>query len=565
MVNDENKTLEYAFVEDKQAKNQSIKYTQALGKDFWWIHYKDKNGYKEAFKEVFFTLFKQNLETLDKDTQIAEKFNKRSNNNSDLYYWLKFWLERGLEIYCHRKNDIYYIPVTEFGGTGHGRHGRATHAETRMAYDLFHSGRTTYFPTDIFVETGDEIDIKVGPLDNPQTVCFAAISNVYPYTILNNVQLVENQITIYKANAPGILMLSCINNSHGMESWGKKIEITLLPKKTNKGKKIPLFIYGIHSQKDWITNFSQQPNPFNQIQLFNGLHRIYIPGDITKRVSSEVYINQLLSEYLLIGATYDMFNGFDGSSNLHLPTQDLQIITFERCGYSETDLVAVCNDLETRNSKTKFVDWHELGHQNTMGWSWGTEIEVVANLYELIAERLFKGKNNWGIYDIYYYAPEYFDSKKHGTCQAWDPHAVANFIKTNVQLYDLQGGYDVMSSTTYDERNPQYQYNEKERRWILKQPQHINNEFLRLQMFYQLLFTYSEAFYAELGKAYREKWNFCEGWETFNTNQKDKNWFVKTACDITKTNLLPFFDKWGLRISPEVRKKIEAQEYSFPI
>ncbi len=534
-------------------------------KNYWWAHYKNDNEtYKDGFREAFISLFGHSPEILDRDANTAEEFNIHTSNKNSQSYWLKCWLESSISCYGCSKDNIYYISITEFGGTGHGRSGRATHAETRMAFDLFHSGRTSYFPTDIFMEIGDEVDIKVGNLDNPQTVCYAATSNVYPYSIMGKEKLVENRNTTYKAIEPGTLMLSCINNNQDMQSWGKKIKITLFPKSTNKGKKIPIFIFGLNTQKEWVQDISQNPNSFNHVQLFNGLHRIYIPGDKVSTISNQIYINQLLAEYLLIGTAYDRFNGFDGSSALHLPTQNLQIITYEKCGYSAYDLIAVCDDIGTRKSKTLFVDWHEMGHQNTMGWSWGTEIEVVANLYELIAERLFKGKGDWNKYDIYYYAPEYFDSGKYGSSRAWDPNAVNNFITAKVNLSDLEGGYDVMSSITYDERNPQYQYNEKDKTLNLKYPQHIQNEFLRLQLFYQLLFTYGDDFYMKLGKAYREQWNYSEGWDTFNTNQKDKNWFIRTACDITKTNLLPFFDAWGLDINSEVRKKIELQGYAFP-
>ena len=539
--------------------------TPLLGKNYWWTHYKsDNEDYKEGFREAFISLFGHSPEILDRNASTAAAINTRTHNKNNPSYWLKFWLESSINCYNYRQANIYYIPITEFGGTGHGRYGRATHAETRMAFDLFHSGRTSYFPTDIFMEIGDEVDIKVSNLDDPQTICFAATSNLYPYRIMGKVELAENQNITYKAIEPGTLMLACVNNKKEMQSWGKKIKMTAIPKNTNKGKKVPLFIFGINTQKEWVQDISQNPNPFNHVQLFNGLHRIYIPGDKVSTIPHQIFINQLLAEYLLIGTAYDRFNGFDGSSALHLPTQNLQIITYERCGYSSYDLIAVCNDIDKRKSKTLFVDWHEMGHQNTMGWSWGTEIEVIANLYELIAERLFKGKTAWNNYDIYYYAPEYFDSDKYGTSRAWDSRSVINFIQAKVNLYDLEAGYDVMSSITYDERNPQYQLNEKDETWTLKYPQHINNEFLRLQLFYQLLFTYSDDFYSKLGKAYREQWNYSEGWDTFNTNQKDKNWFVQAACDITKTNLLPFFDAWGLGISPNVRKKIELQGYPFP-
>ena len=78
-----------------------------------------------------------------------------------------------------------------------------------------------------------------------------------------------------------------------------------------------------------------------------------------------------------------------------------------------------------------------------------------------------------------------------------------------------------------------------------------------------IIISYNDNFYTELGKAYREEWNYFEGWNTFNTNQKDKNWFVKTACDITKTNLLPFFDAWSVGISPEIRRKSKIKVIPF--
>lgn len=228
---------------------------------YWWTYYKDSNGnYTEVFKEVFFMLFNHNLEDLNRNIQAAKDVHQRSNNNYDQFYWLRFWLERGLKIYSDKHKDIYHIPITEFGGTGHGRYGPATHAETRMAYDLYHSGRTTFFPTDIFMEAGDEIEILVATLDHPQTICSAATYHLYPYNIIKSVRLAENKTIAYIASHSGTLMLSCVNNNQGMQSWGKTIEFKLTPKKTNKGKKVPLFVFGINSQKEWMVNISQSPN-----------------------------------------------------------------------------------------------------------------------------------------------------------------------------------------------------------------------------------------------------------------------------------------------------------------
>ncbi len=129
-------------------------------------------------------LFNHNLEDLNHNIQAAKEIYQRSNNNYDQFYWLRFWLERELKIHSNKHKGIYHIPITEFGSTGHGRYGPATHAETRMTYDPFNSVRTTLFPADIFMEPGDEIEILVGTLDHPKTICSAATCHFYPYDII---------------------------------------------------------------------------------------------------------------------------------------------------------------------------------------------------------------------------------------------------------------------------------------------------------------------------------------------------------------------------------------------
>ena len=191
MANYENSTIE-SFREINKPENQHIKSSSVplLRKNYWWTQYKDsKENYKEAFKEAFICLFGYSPDMLDRNFGIAEKFNQATNNKNNQSYWLKFWLESSIKSYAYREGGIYHIPVTEFGGTGHGRYGRATHAETRMAFDLFHSGRTSYFPTDIFMEVGDEVDINVGNLDDPimgailyeLIDCFCGFSMIYFY------------------------------------------------------------------------------------------------------------------------------------------------------------------------------------------------------------------------------------------------------------------------------------------------------------------------------------------------------------------------------------------------
>ncbi|WP_220017910.1 M60 family metallopeptidase [Candidatus Rhabdochlamydia oedothoracis] len=481
-------------------------------------------------------------ELLDKDPTAAIN---RSNNPNDPLYWLK----RNLETYFDRENNRYFIPVTEYGGAGSDDRIVPTHDKTRMAFDLS-TRRTSYFPTDIFMEPGDEIAITVDALDNPQTNCFTVTGTYYPYIELNSMALVEHQTVIYTATTSGPLMLACINNNRDMKSWGKRIKITAVPK--NETKKVPIFVFGLNSQKEWRENISQNPNSLNQVMMMSGRDRIYILGDVAKKLP--LNIGKLLSEYLLISTAYDKLNGFDSSKAFHFPTQNLQVVTFERGDYVTANVVAVCNDPNRRKSRTEFVDWHELGHAHTMGWSWGSESEVTANIYEMVAERLFKGKQDkFGSYEISRASIFRLDDPEYGNDRFWDPKSVPNFINAKVDPSVLQGGFDAMSSKTYDFRTS------------IEKPGHVNNEFIRLLMFLQLLFSYGDDFYAKLGKAYREAWNYGDSGNLFDTNQKDKDWFVLNASRASGRDLREFFDLWGLGYSQNVRDAIGAMKLPSPL
>jgi len=539
--NESTQRYESQFVEEEQSSNEIIDSRSQAQEAYWWASYKNSQGFKEALSQ-----FDLKPELLDEDPITAIN---RSNNPNDPLYWLK----RNIETYFDRENNRYFIPVTEYGGGDEIDPDSIISPEIRMAYDL-HNYRTNYFSTDIFMELGDKIAITVDALDSPQTNCFAATGTSVSraYRKANPMSLVEKQTVIYTADRSGPLMLACINKNRDMKSWGKKITITAVPK--NETKKVPIFVFGLNSQKEWEENIIQTPNSLNQVMMMSGRDKIYISTDVAKKLLLD--IDKLLSEYLLISTTYDKLNGFDSSKALHFPTQNLQVITFERCGFMSNSFVALCNNPKTRNVlRTEYVDWHELGHAHTMGWSWGTEIEVTVNIYEMVSEGLFKGKKDkFQGYDLSGRARFKLDDSKYGNDKLWDPKSVPNFINARVDSSVLEGGFDAMSSTSFDVRDRRN-----------RKPAHVDNESIRLIMFLQLLFSYGDDFYAKLGKAYREAWNYGDGRDLFDTNQKDKDWFVLNASRVSGRDLREFFDLWGLVYSQDVRDAIGEMNLPSPL
>jgi hypothetical protein len=90
-----------------------------------------------------------------------------------------------------------------------------------------------------------------------------------------------------------------------------------------------------------------------------------------------------------------------------------------------------------------------------------------------------------------------------------------------------------------------------------KEYKNIDDLFVKLVMFWQLYLAYGEDFYPNLHKLYRElpKDKLPE------TDEDEIQAFIYNTSKVTKQNLLPFFDQWGLKASQETRNKVEALRY----
>lgn len=73
-------------------------------------------------------------------------------------------------------------------------------------------------------------------------------------------------------------------------------------------------------------------------------------------------------------------------------------------------------------------------------------------------------------------------------------------------------------------------------------------------MFWQLALAFGDEFYLKLQQLYRA----IPYEELPKTDDEKIQGFIYNASKVAKQNLLPFFDKWGLKASEETRQKIEA-------
>ncbi|MGG4303699.1 M60 family metallopeptidase [Bacillus wiedmannii] len=147
--------------------------------------------------------------------------------------------------------------------------------------------------------------------------------------------------------------------------------------------------------------------------------------------------------------------------------------------------------------------WHEAGHLRQQSpWKFYNMTEVQNNIYSLSVEKAFNQPSNLEKSGIY-------------------PKAFQYLEQTN---------------KNYDE---------------------ISDVFVKLVMLWQLQLAYGEDFYPKLHQLYRD----MPSNEIPQTDENKKQLFMISASKVAKQNLMPFFEKWGLRPNNDTIQKVAALGY----
>ncbi|WP_242242126.1 M60 family metallopeptidase [Bacillus cereus group sp. BfR-BA-01309] len=147
--------------------------------------------------------------------------------------------------------------------------------------------------------------------------------------------------------------------------------------------------------------------------------------------------------------------------------------------------------------------WHEAGHlRQQWPWNFYNMTEVQNNIYSLSVEKAFNQPSNLEKSGIY-------------------PKAFQYLEQTN---------------KNYDE---------------------ISDVFVKLVMLWQLQLAYGEDFHPKLHQLYRD----MPSSELPQTDETKKQLFMISASKVAKQNLIPFFEKWGLRPNNDTIQKVAALGY----
>ena len=461
----------------------------------WWKPHESNPGFIEALAE-----FKLTPAIMNNNPQ--ETLRISTDKQEPLY-----WLRRTLQQYSGSTQSHYQVPVTEIHANGKKRTGM--------------SGRYGFFTTPIFLNASQRVEItRHSP--NSQVICSAWTGT--NFNVENNVfdkVILGASPTPYTAVRSGTLIVSCEDATRDMQNTEQQVSISVKGAEANH---VPLFIFGITSSQEWKTRISQEPNMLNQVLLYTGRSRLYVPA-IKAQASADIDIMRLMREHLLMTLEDDRVNGFTStpSTPLNLPTEGLVNASYAGCCSASGGQGLVRIGFNSKIAPSTFWgDWHEYGHLYQTEWSWDGLIEVSVNLYSIASCRRIRGA---------YYLKDCQTNQAYIN-RTWDREAVGNYLKTGPGYeFDNMGG---------------------------------GTEFIRSVMLNQLLSAY-DTLYPRLGQAFREQYHYADNAGDFNTTAKKKDWFVINASRFSGHDLSGFFDKWGVIYSDDARATIAEMKLPLPI
>jgi uncharacterized protein YkwD len=219
--------------------------------------------------------------------------------------------------------------------------------------------------------------------------------------------------------------------------------------------------------------------------------------------------------------------GFEGSSREHSPTRlrlHYVVDTYNRNGDGYYMYATAYQIGMLRSNFTELIHpellckgwgiWHETGHTNQQpSWKWKAVTEISVNIFSLYVQEKFE-------------LPSVLNKP--------DGFAKGVTIAENIKNY--------MAS-------PDKDYNAQGQQNLL---------FTKMFMFWQLKENYGWQLIRDIHRYFRE--NPAEG----GTDQDKADRFIYAVCFLTKSDLRPFFLKWGLKPADNMNSRIDEQHWPFP-
>ncbi|SKB62139.1 Putative mucin or carbohydrate-binding module [Lysinibacillus sp. AC-3] len=358
-----------------------------------------------------------------------------------------------------------------------------------------------YEPTGIYARPNEQIIIQVAGNQN-----IDAYIGTYSYDAswredskIKSFTLKPGSNTIQSPNGGMIYFYN--------KQQGGTIQTTI----TSGGTATPLYELGKHTKQDLIDMLNQYPNA-HTVELKG--ERVLItasPARVKKYlIGSNTDPTQLLKKLDEATRIQDKISGLSEEQvdkhYLHYVEDNNSLDYFM---YAYPYRTAYVGDaIQHILNINKFINdgwgpWHEAGHMRQQNpWAFYNMTEVQNNIYSLAVEKAFGHPTRLEREGVYPKAFSYLEQQ----------------------------------NKNYDE---------------------ISDLFVKLAMLWQLHLAYGEEFYPKLHQSYR---NMSDSMLPKN-NEDKKQLFMIEASKAAQQNLIPFFEKWGLRPNNDTIQKVAALGY----
>ncbi|MGE7623872.1 M60 family metallopeptidase [Viridibacillus sp. NPDC096237] len=280
---------------------------------------------------------------------------------------------------------------------------------------------------------------------------------------------------------------------------------------TTGGTATPLYELGKHTKQDLIDMLNQYPNA-HTVELKG--ERVLItasPARVKKYlIGSNTDPTQLLKKLDEATRIQDKISGLsEGQVDKHYLHYVEDNNSLDYFMYAYPYRTAYVGDaIQHVLDIDKFINdgwgpWHEAGHMRQQSpWAFHNMTDVQNNIYSLAVEKAFGQRTRLEKEGVY---PKVFQ-------------------------------YLEQQNKNYDE---------------------ISDLFVKLAMLWQLNLAYGEEFYPKLHQSYRDMSDSVLP----KNNEDKKQLFMIEASKAAQQNLIPFFEKWGLRPNNNTIQKVAALGY----
>lgn len=297
------------------------------------------------------------------------------------------------------------------------------------------------------------------------------------------------------------------------------------------GRPLPLYVDATMDADDWEAELAAHADaPF--VQLLGERALITLPAAVHARdpVTDPQATFAAIDDVLRL---QDELAGFDGSSARDRPTRLRQhyLVDFRASKkdrdsfymYATDQFIGMLPDnaaelTDPEQLRREWGIWHETGHTHQQNsWTWEALGEINVNLFSLYVQESF------GL-------PSTLAEREDGAPSRLD----------RVGDYLAAGSHDLLAEPSDDAWDG-------------------DEMFLRLVMFHQLKEVYGWELFQELHKHFR-----AHPLDGDASDQDKADAFVAALCELTGVDLRPFFETWGLRVSPAADARIDAAGYQLP-